>query len=89
LILLIIENRSKVISSPKNKAYKDGLYGRRYQWIISGLYEEKWWELPSVECNKEELLAALDGYIATDVLPLSSSQKTDFGLVSAFLFRDC
>lgn len=69
------------------QAYKDGLYGRRYQWIISGLYEQKWWELsePSSDCNKEELLAALDGYIATDVLPLSSAQTIT---VSGYKIRE-
>ncbi|CAG2111205.1 unnamed protein product, partial [Medioppia subpectinata] len=64
-------------------AYKEGLYGRRYQWIVSGLYEDKWWQnVHNLDCSKEELMAALDGYIATDVLPLTSSQTTDFGLTT-------
>ncbi|CAG2164516.1 unnamed protein product [Oppiella nova] len=65
------------------KAYKEGLYGRRYQWIVSGIYEDKWWQnVQNLDCNQDELMAALDGYIATDVLPLTSLQTTDFGLTT-------
>ena len=64
------------------KAYRDNLYGRRYQWIVSGLYQKDWWNRTLNDCSREQLMAALDGYIATDVLPLTSSQITDFGIVS-------
>jgi len=66
------------------KAYKHGIFGRKYQWIIAGEYKERWWETvdSTLECNRKELLQALDGYIATDVLPLSSSQEiTASGMV--------
>ncbi|XP_054162297.1 gamma-aminobutyric acid type B receptor subunit 2-like [Oppia nitens] len=65
------------------QAYRDGLYGRRYQWIVSGLYEDKWWQnVHHLDCSEKELMTALDGYISTDVLPLTSSQTTDFGLTT-------
>ena len=71
------------------QAYKNGLYGRKYQWLIVGLYGEKWWQVKdsSVDCTEEQLLTALDGYIMTDVLPLSSSkEKTETGIVIIFFF---
>lgn len=71
------------------QAYKNGLYGRKYQWLIVGLYGEKWWHTKdsSVDCTEEQLLTALDGYIMTDVLPLSSSkEKTETGIVIIFFF---
>lgn len=53
------------------------------------MYAARWWEVkdPLVDCTADELLTAIDGYIATDVLPLSSSQEiTASGLVSAVKF---
>lgn len=35
-------------------------------------------------CTTEQLLIAIDGYIATDVLPLSKNAKTYYGFVSVF-----
>ena len=34
-------------------AYKKGLYGRRYQWLIVGMYSKNWWEKggDDVECS--------------------------------------
>nr|XP_046912763.1 uncharacterized protein LOC124493702 [Dermatophagoides farinae] len=66
------------------QAYKEGIYGRRYQWIITGIYEENWWELNDDEsellgCNEQQLLEAINGYISTDVLPLSKNTQTYYG----------
>ncbi|XP_047485840.1 gamma-aminobutyric acid type B receptor subunit 2-like [Penaeus chinensis] len=27
------------------EAYRKGMYGKNYQWIITGMYREKWWDL--------------------------------------------
>lgn len=63
------------------------MYGRRYQWIITGIYENNWWELTEDEaetlgCTTEELLLAIDGYISTDVLPVVKNASTYYGFVS-------
>lgn len=68
------------------QAYREGIYGRRYQWIITGIYNEQWWRLDDGEaeelgCNEEELLLAIDGYIVTDVLTLSKNARTHNGFV--------
>lgn len=64
------------------------MYGRKYQWIIVGMYRERWWDEPvmngdNTSCSTQELVEAMEGHIATDVLPLSSSENiTVSGLVS-------
>ncbi|XP_022240453.1 gamma-aminobutyric acid type B receptor subunit 2-like [Limulus polyphemus] len=66
------------------EAYRVGLYGRKYQWIIVGMYDDYWWRNTgnNITCDKFELQEALEGYIATDVLPLSTDGNiTVSGLV--------
>lgn len=62
------------------------LYGGRYQWILAGPRQERWWreEDPTVNCTSYEILAALEGAFVVDVLPLASSKEvTISGLVSS------
>ncbi|KAI5700955.1 hypothetical protein M8J75_004586 [Diaphorina citri] len=54
------------------EAYRIGMIGRKYQWLIIGMYSESWWN-GSLPCPIEELVTALDGCILTDLLPLSTS----------------
>ncbi|XP_022257647.1 gamma-aminobutyric acid type B receptor subunit 2-like, partial [Limulus polyphemus] len=68
------------------EAYHVGLYGRKYQWIIVGMYDEHWWRNNDkhITCDQSQLQEALEGYIATDVLPLSTEDKiTVSGLIPA------
>ncbi|XP_076371386.1 gamma-aminobutyric acid type B receptor subunit 2-like isoform X2 [Tachypleus tridentatus] len=60
------------------EAYRVGLYGTMYQWIIVGMYDEHWWRNDNkhITCDQSQLQEALEGYIATDVLPLSTEDKT-------------
>ena len=77
--------------------YRTDLYGGRYQWIIAGPRQERWWreEDPSVNCTSIEILTALEGAFVVDVLPLDTSrQSTINGLVinhstnfSSIIFR--
>jgi hypothetical protein len=65
------------------EAYRFGLYGRKYQWIIIGTYTRDWWLHPDGECNIRELSAALHGVILVDLLPLTNEgQHTTSGIVS-------
>lgn len=70
------------------EVFRTDLYGRRYQWIITGPRQDFWWreEDLTVNCSAYEILAALEGAFVVDVLPLTSSkEKTISGLVS-FIF---
>ncbi|XP_055332169.1 gamma-aminobutyric acid type B receptor subunit 2-like, partial [Paramacrobiotus metropolitanus] len=67
------------------EAYTRQMYGRKYQWIIWGGYNEEWWRIEDPEnlnCTTDELVTALNGYISTDILPLSLDKKrhTEAGL---------
>jgi len=65
------------------EAYRFGLYGRKYQWIIIGTYTRDWWLHPDGDCNIRELSAALHGVILVDLLPLTNEgQHTTSGIVS-------
>ncbi|XP_074593513.1 gamma-aminobutyric acid type B receptor subunit 2-like isoform X2 [Brevipalpus obovatus] len=68
------------------EAYKHDIFGRKYQWIIAGQFQEDWWNVvdTSMGCEQEQLLRAMDGYISTETLELSSSsQVTASGLIAA------
>lgn len=65
------------------EAYKFGLYGRKYQWVIIGTYTREWWLRPGGGCAPSELSEALHGVILTDLLPLTTEeQHTTSGIVS-------
>jgi len=65
------------------EAYRFGLYGRKYQWIIIGTYTRDWWLHPDGGCNIRDLSAALHGVILVDLLPLTNEgQHTTSGIVS-------
>ncbi|KAG9510364.1 Gamma-aminobutyric acid type B receptor subunit 2, partial [Fragariocoptes setiger] len=60
------------------EAFRAEMTGRKYQWILTGISEEKLWQQfnsSSASCAREELLVAMDGYIITDITPVTSSQK--------------
>ncbi|XP_077500288.1 gamma-aminobutyric acid type B receptor subunit 2 isoform X3 [Amblyomma americanum] len=59
------------------QAFKMGMYGRKYQWIIVAMYAERWWETPQpdVSCDPAQIVEAVEGYIGTDLLPLSTSEN--------------
>ncbi|XP_022238713.1 gamma-aminobutyric acid type B receptor subunit 2-like, partial [Limulus polyphemus] len=68
------------------EAYKTGLYGRKYQWIIVGMYDNEWWKkhLDNLTCSQLQLREAMEGYLATDILSLSSTNDiTVSGLTTA------
>ena len=67
------------------QAHHQGMYGAKYQWIILGTYDLDWWQEPdsSIDCTPEQLNQTLHGYLATDVLTLSTSDEmTESGKVS-------
>ena len=50
--------------------------GKKFQWLIVGMYEEKWWEKGSeeTECTAAEIQHALVGTMVLDILPLASNE---------------
>ncbi|XP_043240223.1 gamma-aminobutyric acid type B receptor subunit 2-like isoform X2 [Amphibalanus amphitrite] len=67
------------------EARRVGMFGRRYQWLLVGLYSERWWERdqfagpepadPAERCSPEDVVPALQGAVLTDVLHLSNSRR--------------
>ncbi|CAN7940805.1 unnamed protein product, partial [Ixodes hexagonus] len=59
------------------QAFKMGMYGRKYQWIIVAMYRERWWDAAQadVSCQPSQIAEAVEGYIGTDLLPLSTSEN--------------
>ncbi|KAI4493569.1 hypothetical protein M0804_001745 [Polistes exclamans] len=51
-----------------------GMYGRKYQWVVMGIYAEEWWTRPGGGCAPSELAEALHGAILTDLLPLTTEK---------------
>ncbi|EFN87915.1 Gamma-aminobutyric acid type B receptor subunit 2 [Harpegnathos saltator] len=43
------------------EAYRFGIYGRKYQWVIIGTYTREWWLRPGGGCAPSELSEALHG----------------------------
>ncbi|XP_038052112.1 gamma-aminobutyric acid type B receptor subunit 1-like [Patiria miniata] len=61
------------------QAYKEGMYGKKYVWIITGWYSHQWWLSEDDEnrhdCTKEQMAEAVQGYFTTDALPLSLAKE--------------
>uniref|UniRef100_T1JBG0 Gamma-aminobutyric acid type B receptor subunit 2 n=1 Tax=Strigamia maritima TaxID=126957 RepID=T1JBG0_STRMM len=57
------------------EVFRLGLYGRKYQWLIVGMYEDQWWNKldKSVVCSRWQIAQAFEGTISTDLLPLRTS----------------
>lgn len=68
------------------EAYRENMIGRKYQWLLTGFSEAKLWhfhENKGSTCTKQELLIAMDGYIITDITPVTRSQhRTISGLMA-------
>ena len=70
------------------QAYKLGVYGPRYVWMLLGWYPERWWTLGnSTNCTHAELAAAVEGYFAVDSLNyIIDDGRSLSGLVSSHLY---
>lgn len=67
------------------KAYKLGMFGAKYVWILLGYMERDWWLVkdPTISCSSAEILQAMDGHLATDYLwTTAPDTKTVYGKVS-------
>ncbi|KAJ8687216.1 hypothetical protein QAD02_023010, partial [Eretmocerus hayati] len=57
------------------EAHRLKMYGRKYQWVIMGMYTEEWWLGPDIDCVPLSMQEALHGTILTDLLPLSTEKQ--------------
>ena len=58
------------------KAYEEKMYGRKYQWLIAGVYPKNWWLDPEdAPCPVENLVAALKGTIVMETTSLATSNQ--------------
>ncbi|XP_003492891.1 gamma-aminobutyric acid type B receptor subunit 2 isoform X1 [Bombus vosnesenskii] len=57
------------------EAYRFGMFGRKYQWVIMGTYANDWWMHSGGGCNYTNLVEALQGAILTDLLPIKTEEQ--------------
>ena len=75
-----------IISMCSMQAYRQGLYGKKYVWLIIGWYPDKWYTKhdSSIDCTPEQLEKALEGHLTTEVVQynLDLRKRTQTGIVS-------
>ncbi|XP_022094222.1 gamma-aminobutyric acid type B receptor subunit 2-like isoform X2 [Acanthaster planci] len=59
------------------KAFNEGMYETTHVWLLPGWFQPDWWRSgdESDGCSQRDLQQALQGYISTDLLPLSGSDE--------------
>ncbi|XP_070573335.1 gamma-aminobutyric acid type B receptor subunit 2-like isoform X2 [Ptychodera flava] len=70
--------------------YKQKLFGSKYAWILPGWYADSWWnstDLPN-DCTAADIKEASNGYLATDILPLSNSEEKTISGLTAKEYED-
>ncbi|XP_077997579.1 gamma-aminobutyric acid type B receptor subunit 2-like [Glandiceps talaboti] len=70
--------------------YRERLFGDKYVWILPGWYTKEWLNSSAttdVECTVEEMNKAAEGYIATDLLPLSTNEEKTISGLSAIEYQ--
>ncbi|XP_077865360.1 gamma-aminobutyric acid type B receptor subunit 2-like [Saccoglossus kowalevskii] len=67
-------------------AYKHGLYGDKYVWIMPGWYYPNWWKSLAedlTDCTPEQLDLAVEGHLGIEVYPVTTDlEKLDFTVQS-------
>ena len=61
------------------------MYGKTHVWLLPGWFSADWWRTvdKSDGCSQADLQLALQGFLSTDILPLSGSEdETISGYVS-------
>eukprot|EP00745_Piridium_sociabile_P022735 TRINITY_DN35471_c0_g1_i4.p1 TRINITY_DN35471_c0_g1~~TRINITY_DN35471_c0_g1_i4.p1 ORF type:complete len:125 (+),score=14.00 TRINITY_DN35471_c0_g1_i4:275-649(+) len=52
------------------QAYKLGMYGRRFVWVLIGWYDINWWKKTddNITCSLEEMEKALEGHFSVGII---------------------
>ncbi|XP_077992223.1 gamma-aminobutyric acid type B receptor subunit 2-like [Glandiceps talaboti] len=56
-------------------AYKQGMYGPRYVYIIPGWYYKNWWRESPTDCTIDEMNTVSNGYIGLDAFTATDQLK--------------
>ncbi len=54
------------------------MVGAKYVWLLMGDYSDAWWRVDDsvIACEPAHFRRGLEGYIATDILPITTSTDT-------------
>ncbi len=76
-----------VVSYPI-KAYKLGMHGPKYVWILVGWYSEDWWMEARnfTDCSPQNILTAAEGYIATGIVYINPRNDVALSGVTPMTF---
>ena len=80
------ESISKLLLLSSQQAYKEGLYGEKYVWLLPGWYSANWWEKSTkpLDCTPAQIKQTAGNYIAARAQPLDTvSRATIMGKVSS------
>lgn len=56
------------------QAFLQGIYGRKYVWMLPGWYSDRWWENSAdTSCSKHDIKLAAGNYLATRPIPIGDS----------------
>ena len=69
-----------------SKAFKQGIYGEHYMWLLLDWFDNKQWWLvkdEKVDCTQEQMNQAAEGYFSIESARIVSNNKTTIsGMVS-------
>lgn len=70
------------------QAYKQGMFGEHYMWLLLDWYDnKKWWLVKDneVDCTEEQMRKTVDGYFSIESARIvSNNQPTVSGKVSPY-----
>lgn len=71
------------------QAYKQGLYGKKYAWLLIGWYQSRWWKAHPVvlskhNCKAKHVIEAFGNYISTEFLKLGPTSPDIIGGEKAY-----
>ncbi|XP_072040017.1 gamma-aminobutyric acid type B receptor subunit 2-like [Amphiura filiformis] len=58
-------------------AYKEGLFGSKYVWILPGWYDDGWWRIEDHNCTIKEMDLVTNGYLSSEVQALVAGDGTN------------
>ena len=58
------------------QAIQQRMVGAKYVWVLMGDYSDTWWRVNdnAISCDESHFERGLEGYIATDILPITTSK---------------
>ena len=65
------------------------MVGAKYVWMLMGDYSDIWWRMQDnvISCGESEFERGLEGYIATDILPITTSKDITISQLVSLSFN--